>query len=254
VAKDGDELFSIVEVEINHACNRRCSYCPVSVAKRKDTGEIDPEIFEKLLAELGQMDFRGRFSFHFYNEPLLHSDLEDVVAKARRFLPGARLELYTNGTLLSRDRLWRLREAGTDHFVITQHEGEDPHPFTSVWNSLDAAARSFVKFQNISEVRLTNRGGLLPHLGSEGLKFSPCFIPSMCVTVTVSGRVLACFEDFNEKLDMGDLRTKSLMEIWNSSAYSNFRASLRKGLRHLHDPCKACNRVESLPPSRGSSS
>lgn len=243
-----DELFSIVEVEINHACNRRCSYCPVSVAKRKTTGEIDPKIYKKLLAELRDLDFRGRLSFHFYNEPLLHSDLEGVVAKARSFLPQARLELYTNGTLLGREKLFRLRDAGIDLFIVTRHEGEDPHPFTSVWDALDAAARRFVKFQAISEVRLTNRGGLLPHLGSEGLRFSPCFIPSMCVTVTVSGRVLACFEDFNEQLDMGDLRTKSLMEIWNSATYSNFRESLRKGLRHLHDPCKTCNRVESLRP------
>lgn len=70
----------------------------------------------------------------------------------------------------------------------------------------------------------------------------------MIITVTVSGNVLPCFEDYEEHLVMGSLRDKTLMEIWNSEKYLQFRKSLRFGQRHLHTPCKTCNRRESLQP------
>ena len=97
--------FSAVEIEINHACNRRCSYCPNSISKRKNTGEIDPLLYERLMLELSRISFEGRISYDFYNEPLLHSDFEAVVARTRAHLPGAPIEVYTNGTLLTHARL-----------------------------------------------------------------------------------------------------------------------------------------------------
>jgi radical SAM protein with 4Fe4S-binding SPASM domain len=242
--------FSAVEVEINHACNRRCSYCPNAVSKRKSTGEIDPELYERLMRELQALSFDGRISYDFYNEPLLHSDFEGIVATTRRHLPQASIVVYTNGTKLDQKRLERLFAAGVTQFVVTQHETDAGYAFDEVYRELGAEEKQRVLYRTHRELKLTNRGGMLKHLGKEGLVLAPCHIPSMVVTVTVSGNVLPCFEDYEENLVMGNLREQSLMQIWNSDKYAAFRKDLRRGQRHAHAPCKDCNRYESLETVR----
>jgi radical SAM protein with 4Fe4S-binding SPASM domain len=242
--------FSAVEIEINHACNRRCSYCPNSVSKRKHTGEIDPVLYDRLMQELANLSFEGRISYDFYNEPLLHSDFEGIVAQTRLYLPKASIVVYTNGTLLTQERVEKCLDLGVSEFVVTQHEKDKGYAFDEVYEGLGSARKHRVKYRTHRELKLTNRGGMLKHLGKDGLVLAPCHIPSMIVTVTVSGNVLPCFEDYEEKLVMGNLRERSLMEIWNSEKYARFRKDLKYGQRHAQSPCKDCNRYESLLSAR----
>ncbi|MEQ1879194.1 MAG: radical SAM/SPASM domain-containing protein [Bdellovibrionia bacterium] len=242
--------FSAIEIEINHACNRRCSYCPNSVSKRKSTGVIDPALFSKILLELKVLSFSGRVSYDFYNEPLLHPDFEGVVAKTRADLPKAAIVVYTNGTLLTRERLENLLSLGVTEFIVTRHEMDEGYEFDGVFESLSSSARERVQYRGFRELKLTNRGGQLKHLGAEGLVLAPCHIPSMVVTVTVAGRVLPCFEDYDENLVMGNLHEESLLDIWNSGKFTRFRKDLRLGQRHAYVPCSGCNRVESLQTAR----
>lgn len=240
--------FRAIEIEINHACNRRCSYCPNSIATRKNTGVIDPLLYTKLMQELKTLSFEGRVSYHFYNEPLLHPDFEGIVRQTREALPKAAIVLYTNGVLLSKERLEKLLALGVDEFLVTRHEEDQDYAFEQTYRSLLPHIRKHVTYKDYRELNLTNRGGMLNF--GKGLSLAPCYIPSMIATVTVSGNVLPCFEDYEETLVMGNLGEQSLMEIWNSEKFSQFRKNLRLGQRHLYGPCKDCSRFESLPTER----
>lgn len=242
-----DHSFSAVEIEINHSCNRSCSYCPNSIFERKNQGEIDPALFTKLMTELAELGFKGRISYHFYNEPMLHTNLVGIVKETRAFLPKARIELYTNGTLLTLSRFRILLEAGISKFIVTRHEADQQHRFGKTYEQLSAQEQSCVEYQDFSRIRLTNRGGILPHLGNESKPLLPCLIPSFLVTVTVSGNVLPCFEDFHENQVMGNLADSTLVNIWNSDQYTEFRRLLKFGQRHRFTPCRGCNRREVLP-------
>jgi radical SAM protein with 4Fe4S-binding SPASM domain len=246
-----DALFSAIEIEINGGCNRRCSYCPNSIQTRQDQGEIDPRLFLRILTELQSIQFSGRVSFNFYNEPLLHSDLAGVVAKTREHLPRARIVIYTNGTRLTLARFRSLLAVGTDLFVVTRHENEKQHLFSTTYDQLLEEERSRVIYREHPSIKLTNRGGLLKHLGETGLPLTPCQIPEQVLVVTAEGKVLPCFEDATETMVMGSLNTYSLREIWHSEKYRNFRKALRTGLRHLYPACKNCNRSEVLVPTEG---
>lgn len=237
-----------VEIEINSACNRSCSYCPNSLETR-GRELMTRDLYETVLFRLNEISFAGRISFNFYNEPLLHPDLAYFCQRTKEVLPGTFLDVYTNGTLLTLKKFIELEAAGIDRFVITRHEMEmaDDYTFEETFQSLSAAQKTKVIYRDFNAVTLFNRGGLLPHLG-KGLDLHPCHLPKHLIVITVNGNILPCFEDFKESKIFGNVLTESLPEIWHNSAYANFRKDLERGLRHLHSPCKGCNRSEVLPP------
>jgi MoaA/NifB/PqqE/SkfB family radical SAM enzyme len=53
----------------------------------------------------------------------------------------------------------------------------------------------------------------------------PCQFPWSSMTINSSGLAVACPEDFNGEIVLGDAKVQSLEEIWNSEAYRQFRLS-----------------------------
>ncbi|MBT3583552.1 MAG: radical SAM protein [Halobacteriovoraceae bacterium] len=241
-------LFEIIEVEVNHDCNLSCSYCPISQFERIEKGQMPLELFEKLLNQLKEAGFAGRMHFHFYNEPTLKKDLELFVRRAKEVLPKLRIDLSTNGTLLSLERFNKLEEAGVDRFTLTKHENIVGWLFDKTYSQLTDAQKQKVGNSGYDELPLDNRGGLLPEVGESGGEKLPCLIPSYLTVVTLDGQVLPCYEDFFQKESMGSIKEKSILEIWNSSKYQNFRNTLKvQNSRKKFDICKDCNNKRIFP-------
>ena len=93
-------------------CNLSCTYCNEydDFSKPVPTDEMKQRIDD--LARLGTsiITFSG-------GEPLLHPDLDDLIAHIRKYpiIAG----LITNGYLLTADRIHRLNRAGLDHLQIS---------------------------------------------------------------------------------------------------------------------------------------
>ena len=226
----------VVEVEVNSRCNRRCSYCPVSLDPFPDVAKkMERRIFTRLLEELASVGFDGRLSYHFYNEPLLRKDLEDLVAEAAERLPDARQVLYTNGDYLSTARYEALRRAGMHWFVVTRHDS-DPFPERPAQTVLVPA-----------QLDLTNRGGVLFPVASA--LTMPCYVPAEMLIVTVSGDVVLCYEDARRQHVFGNLMEQSLVEIWTSDRFTAAREWLARGERaKISGACSQCdNRAHTAP-------
>jgi radical SAM protein with 4Fe4S-binding SPASM domain len=237
-------MFKAVEIEINHDCNRACAYCPNSTSQRKNQGRMSEELFRHLMTQLREVSFKGRVSYHFYNEPLLSPDLEKFVVLTKEYLPETLIEIYTNGTLLNEERLYALFERGADKFTVTQHHGLKNFPFAELYEKLPKTVQEKIKFQNYRDLYLTNRGGLVK-VGYKKQKPPlnlPCLIPSALFVVTVNGNVVPCFEDYGEENVMGNIQEQDLMSIWNSKSYVDFRESLKNKRRGDFPVCRNCNR------------
>jgi len=247
-AQDWDQtLFAKIEIEINHDCNRKCWYCPNAVAERKSSGEMSEETFLRLMDQLNDLNYRGDVSFHFYNEPMMAKKFMWFVETARKRLPHSKLELYTNGTLLTYEKFIHLYELGLDRFIVTKHFGEKTFVFDETFSRLTDTHKERVIYQGHDDIHMTNRGGLIK-AGPESVPaLSPCYIPNILMVVTHDGNVLPCFEDFDEKLVMGNFLHSDLLTIWNSEKYKSLRKNLRLGKRHMFSPCSSCNRIEVLP-------
>jgi radical SAM protein with 4Fe4S-binding SPASM domain len=67
----------------------------------------------------------------------------------------------------------------------------------------------------------------------------PCQFPWTSMTINADGTAVSCVEDYNGDMALGDARTDTLREIWNSENYEEFRSrhfSLDKAIRCV-DKC-----------------
>jgi GTP 3',8-cyclase len=240
-ASPGDGLhgLTVVEIEVGSRCNRRCSYCPVSVNPRPPVPRWMPDdVFTTVVRQLGEAGFRGRISYHLYNEPLLRRDLARLVAMVDEVVPDALQLLNTNGDLLDDDRYELLRAAGMDYFYVTRHSNDE------------FPDRPFQVVQLGEELVLTNRGGSLTHLPppAVGAVRRPCFAPSEMMIVTVTGDVLLCYEDANRSNVMGNVLETSLAGIWNGERFTRYRRELAAGNRSIDEMCRNCSNLSHVAP------
>ncbi len=238
-----------IEIEFNHDCNRACWYCPNASHQRINKGQMSEELFSLLVSRLKDVNYQGHLSYQFYNEPLLLPHLEEWISTLTAALPKSNSSLYTNGTLLTLERFRVLRKAGVGKFIVTKHEAEKDYIFDKVYPLLNSEEKSITQFQTHKDLHYTNRGGLVNVGSKDSTALRPCHIPSFLMVITHQGKVLSCFEDYNEELAMGNLRTQSFLEIWQSKPYRELREKLAKGMRHLYRPCSQCNRIEVLAPN-----
>ena len=221
-------MFNVVEIEVNSRCNRRCSYCPVSVLPKADDPTVmSEEIFGIIMSELQNIGYSGRLSYHFYNEPLLRKDLNLLVAVASRDLPDAKQVLYTNGDFLSEKVYRSLLDAGIEEFVVTRHD------FTPI----PERPKQIVQYP--TDLAIDNRGGSMG--GLDSALSVPCYVPQEVVVISVIGDVIFCFEDAKRSHVMGNVTQKNIMEIWNSKRYHELRRKLeigdRRGASHVCEKC-----------------
>lgn len=234
------EWFSMVELEISTACNRRCWYCPNSVPQLRRTQQIMQEyVFNRLLSELTRIDFSGRMSYHLYNEPLLHPHLRDIVACVTQKLPRVRQVLYTNGDLLTDALHNELTQLGIASFIVTSH---DSKPFQERHNQI-------VLFPSM--LNLTNRGGTVLQEQTSALKLplsAPCHASSSMLIVTFTGDVILCYEDAERSVQLGNISRSSIEEIWFSKRFVSARRALSIGDRNVENVCSKCNNASHPTP------
>lgn len=215
--------LNTVEIEVNSRCNRKCSYCPVSILDPRGIPILmDQMVFDRLISELTRVEFQGRISYHFYNEPLLRKDIANLIQAVKEQLPLANQTLFTNGDFLTEDKYQELIDAGIDFFQVTSHSLKK-HP---------VRPKQIVYLP--SDLNLTNRGGTLPTLpgATNEILETPCYAPSEMLIVLVNGDVALCYEDAQRKHIMGNIMSQPLEEIWFSEEFKNIRHKLSLGKRN----------------------
>jgi 2-deoxy-scyllo-inosamine dehydrogenase (SAM-dependent) len=204
---------------------------------------VDDDVLDRLLDDLERIEFAGRFSHHFFGEPLLHPDLHAVVRRIARRLPRAAQVLFTNGDLLTDEAVDELVGAGIALFAVTRHER----------GAYPTRARQTVQYAK--NLRFTSRGGAIPFLLKkkrrelDQLRLLPCHAPSEMAIVTWDGLVLRCYEDARRESPLGDLRTHSLAAIQANA--EELRATLRRGDRCAAGaPCSSCDNTSHTTPGQ----
>jgi radical SAM protein with 4Fe4S-binding SPASM domain len=236
----------IVELETQTGCNRRCSYCPNSFYTRKKN-ILPTQKIEQIIKELKIMQFTGQLSLHFYNEPLLDDRICYIVSYIKKQLPKSNTLIYSNGDFLTKELFLQLINYGVDKFLVTKQE-ENIGRHNLEWRfELPEQSRTHLYYQTYehTEINYTNRGGSLPDIGIPEKPLDlPCFLPDSTMTISATGNVVLCFEDYFETQIMGNVFEDNIYDIWTGKSFSEARQYLNEGKRSNFPICDKCNNTE----------
>ncbi|MBE0466679.1 MAG: radical SAM protein [Candidatus Desulforudis sp.] len=97
------------------ACNLKCKHCYASAVSRRDPGELTTVEARSLVDDLA--GFRVPVLLFSGGEPLLRSDFYELAAYARE--RGLRPVVSTNGTLITRETAWKLKQTGVGYVGVS---------------------------------------------------------------------------------------------------------------------------------------
>jgi MoaA/NifB/PqqE/SkfB family radical SAM enzyme len=148
-----------INIEPTNFCNLDCRICMRHVWD-ETPGSMGEDIYERILEGIEAIDPVPSVFFGGYGEPLTHSQICDMVARAQR--AGAAVELITNGILLSDEMARRLMNAGLDRLWVSL-DGATPESYADV--RLGAALPEVIaNLRHLKQLRDTT-GAATPRLG-----------------------------------------------------------------------------------------
>ena len=77
---------SVIGLETDSLCNRRCAYCPNAVEMR-EREILSLGVIAKIVQNLKRHGYRGELHLHAFGEPLLDERIEQIIRLIRQTLP-----------------------------------------------------------------------------------------------------------------------------------------------------------------------
>lgn len=241
----------MVEVETINRCNSTCEFCPANKnADKRPFAKMQDEEFKKIILDLKAWGYEGMLSLYVNNEPLLDTRIVEWHRYVKEQLPNCRIKFFTNGTLLSMQKFKELIPF-IDYMVINNYsETMKLHPnVKEIVAEIKAHKEQYSGKEIVVNIRyikdvLTNRAGEAPNKKS-GKKIikEPCIMPYTDMVIFSNGNVGICCNDATEKTNLGNIKDKSLQEIWEDQCRA-MHQKLAKG-RHELDFCKYCDTMDS---------
>lgn len=241
-------LFCHVQLETVSVCNNDCPFCPVNITTHIREYHLMPlEIIEKVLVELGEIEYSELIELYSNNEPLIDYRMAEIIDITKQYTPNAIIRLSTNGILLDFERFKELVNAGLDILSINNYNDN---------LELNPPVKSFLEdFKNSSYFNncnvivnlrykhaiLSTRAGQAPN--KKTMSFHPdiCFFPFMQFCVNYKGDVFLCCADALWKKVTGNICQNKILEIWNSEPYRKIRYKMSTSGRNGIYPCNECD-------------
>jgi len=265
-------LPDIVQIESTNLCNAKCVFCPRDEMHRRQ-GVMDMDLFTKIVDECAALGIT-HVRVHNYGEPFLDRQLVEKVryAKSKGI---AEVGMISNGSLITEEIARGMIDAGLDAINISvDAAGKETFERTrlnlkydDVIGNIRTLARlraesgrkrpklilSFVRQDNSADerafieewsrvadkVHITDLHNWAGTLNARSDVRYPCYRLWLTFTVLWDGRVSLCCADFDGRHILGDLRTSTIAQVWNSPAYRAVRR------QHLDsggpEICRSCD-------------
>lgn len=234
--------FTIVQLETENRCTRTCWFCKFG-QKRSDPEDLQlpQDVFDRVLSELSELNFKGRVSIYGINEPLMDDRILARLAQVRKACPRAFVSIDTNGDLLDLPMLDKLIEAGADTIFANAYDTTalkrlKGFPYRSAFHVEDF---------RVSAPRVENRGGNIrlkkPVFDAKAWEEKSCLRPSNTLQIRANGDVVLCCGDMYGDVVFGNVAKQSLVSIWNSTEMRRTRRQLQKGRRKGLPLCGDCS-------------
>ena len=273
-----------VRFEVTTRCNYNCVFCGNEwVPNATMSFKLFKQLIDKVFNETNQYT---TVSFVGIGEPLMDKNLEKKVKYTRKKYPGVFIPITTNGLLLTPARFISLKEAGVNSFRISlqgttpetyaEASGVNPRNFykveenilqiyplkgktilivTFITNNkqdLDKMIREKAFWENTCDLLEVwtphNHGAVFSYREIQKRRKKTCgLIFNGPLIVFVSGNIAMCCMDIFGDHILGNLRTQSLQEIFNSKQYKRIAECHKTGeyfkVKTPFMPCAYCDQL-----------
>lgn len=203
------------------------------------------QLFKKIIDQLAEIDYSGRLALFSNNEPLLDDRILDFHKYAREKLLNARMHLYTNGTLLTKEIFVELIKYLDELIIDNYNQNLDLIPASKMIEEYaeenpEIKEKVTIVLRKPNEI-LTSRGGDAPNRTEVNIENGiSCVYPFQQLIIRPDGKVSLCCNDPLGKSTMGDANEESLLDIWNGEKFNFVRKQIING-RENYEHCKRCD-------------
>lgn len=241
-------LFQYIEIETINRCNGKCSFCPVNIYNEvRPYAKMDDTLFKKIIDELSELNYQGSIALFSNNEPFIDARIIEFAKYARNNLKQAYIYLYTNGSLLSAEKLQEILPY--INYIHIDNYNDSGEVNTNIAQILDEFEQKNGSNEKIELVKrketevLSSRGGVAPNKRNAKSIDCKCILPFCQMVIRSDGKVSLCCNDAYGKWTMGDVAKESLKDIWYGDKYyfvrKRMRVDGRKGITPCCDSCDA---------------
>lgn len=218
---------------------------------QRSYAKMPEELFRKIIDNLAEINYSHNIALFSNNEPFLDERIIDFHKYANEKLPNAVFGLYTNGSLLTFEKFMEIMpyldkliiDNYNDQKTINSPELQKIYDYLQKHHELDGHVQFSFRLQN--EV-LTSRGGQAPNKQStydNPAVGVPCALPFEQLIIRPTGEISLCCNDALGKYTLGDLRTQSILEVWNSEKYNEIRREMQMNGRKNLMLCSKCDSI-----------
>ena len=238
-------LFEAVLIETKNVCTRDCWFCKFGQERQDEaTVQMDWETVERIVDNLKALDYRGRISWFWINEPLLEKRMSDILKLTKRKCPHAFVSLITNGDLLNESLYRNLRTSGLDALGVSVY---DDKIFNKIERMPNDGRLVMIDMRRPAPGRLENRASHVkqnPEVFEDyrqQFMHKSCERPFKMLTINPKGQVVLCCADMYSDVVMGDVHEQRLEEIWNNELFNDYRRKLSEQGRENLKLCDGCS-------------
>ena len=269
------EFPLFIDVEVTSACNLKCPFCATTFREKMiKKGFISFDIVRKIIDEGRENNLYG-VKFNIRGEPLLHPQIHEFVKYAKQ---KNLIDVYfnTNAILLGEDVAKKLIDSGLDRLSISfegytksvyekYRIGANYEKVLSNIENIQSLKRKLgvehpkVRIQTVMLPELeetfdeykkfwaerVDEVGFLDYkemkIKKRNIKY-PWACPQIWQRMAIwwNGTILPCNHDDDGLLVLGNVRTSTIKEVWNSNKLNNIREMHKKGNAHEIQACDGC--------------
>lgn len=250
--------IDIINLETSSYCNRKCSYCPVSIYGREKQIYISSRLLNTILNGLEEIKYDKAIILNLYNEPLATIKFFDYLNIIRKKLPNAIIGTNSNGDYIKSVKdLIKLDNYGLNRIKITAHvpSGKDFSKKYMVFRINEFAKRIGYKLKrkDIENLNFSfkvknlvgifqcpdwmkkgnSRGGTITILNRLSPRISPCAKPFREFTIYYDGAVVPCCdvyhgENYSKHIvkKISEVDKNDIFRIYAGEKLSEWRKSL----------------------------
>ena len=258
-------MFSQVQVETTSRCNSDCLFCPHN--EMPSYGTMEDSLYRKIVDDAAQYPLT-HFIPMLTGEPFSDPDIIERLRYAREKLqPETKIRLHTNGSLMTMAEIDAMAELPNIEIFVSingatremRHEMMGIDDFNAVVPKIDYLEKkgilhqtSMVWYPNIPLEHVNMmarfpRACIFTFHNSCGLSYRYRRIrPTNCsrihdiLSVKVNGDVCLCCFDVLSKVVFGNVREKSLKEIWESELRVRYEEMHSKFMGEKMPLCGEC--------------